>query len=72
MLAWPDASVSTASKYCPPLPYSLSSLRITFDRRPGVSTCSVVRPHSNRSAKLHSPHVSLVWIDDADSSHRRR
>ena len=64
MLAWPDASVSTASKYCPPLPYSLSSLRITFDRRPGVSTCSVVRPHSNRSAKLQSPHVSLVRIEE--------
>jgi len=54
------------------LPYGLSSLRITFDRRPCVSTCSVVRPQSNRSAKLQSPHVSLVRIEDADSNHRHR
>ncbi len=72
MRAWPSASVSTASKYCPPLPYSLSSLRITFDCRPCVSTCSVVSPQSNRSAKLQSPHVSLVRIEDADSNHRPR
>jgi len=72
MLAWPNASVATASKYCPLLPHSLSSLRITFDRRPFVSTCSVVRPPRNRSAKLQSPHVSLVRIDDADSNHRQR
>jgi hypothetical protein len=68
----PSASVSTASKYCPPLPYSLSSLRITFDRRPCVSTCSVVSPQSNPSARLQSPHVSLVRIEDADSNHRPR
>src|SRR5271167_3449705 len=57
MRAYPNASVSTASKYRTPL-YRLSRLRITCERRPYASTCSVVsatRSHGRRARLMTGP-----------------